>query len=138
MTVDNVWLDGVRREDGDFEWSDGLDIIFYTNWGRGSPSNYTEKNCIQLTSYLATNLLKEDQGYWTDVSCARKNSVVCQKLQKFEFNDLQKIVLEEREQRRELQKALMQVAEKLQQRNYPYLSYHMMALRNSPETVNII
>ncbi len=103
--ADNVWIDASRREDGDFEWGGGFEIE-YSNWETGSPSNYSEKNCIQLTSYLTANLVKENEGFWTDVTCSRRNSVVCQKLQKFEFKDLQKVVFDEREHRRALEKTL--------------------------------
>lgn len=70
--VDNIWI-GLKyvTVNNDYEWSDGTEL-HYTNWGEGSPKNDPDY-CVQMQTEVT------DFGKWNDVTCSRKNLIICEK-----------------------------------------------------------
>jgi hypothetical protein len=79
--VDNVWL-GAKFQDKKFSWQDGSPLS-YANWTKGSPRNVPD-TCIEIDSTPQTI------GAWIDISCTKKNLVVCQKMQTWSIPVIQK------------------------------------------------
>ena len=135
--LDNVWL-GARRKTNsgstsEFEWTDGSPIEF-SNWSPGSPTNDTEKACAQLSSHLSREAdskasskvnLNED-GLWSDVSCAKKNLVLCQKPQTWSLLQLQKTIIQQREELKQTKENL----EKVQANPGRIFNFYMQGSKN--------
>lgn len=96
QVIENVWLGAERgRENSlDFQWSDGSELD-YTNWAPENPTDELEKNCTELTSHLSRQV---DDGLWKNTPCARRNLVLCQKVQDWDLLDLQHILLQLRQE----------------------------------------
>jgi hypothetical protein len=62
------------RINDEYIWIDGSELIF-TNWATGSPTRKFDKSCVQMTSD------GNPIGKWVNVSCKKKNIVICQKAQ---------------------------------------------------------
>ncbi|XP_021959426.1 C-type lectin lectoxin-Lio2 isoform X2 [Folsomia candida] len=78
--LNSVWLDGNRFNGTQFVWADG-DAMSFTNWNDGFPTNQTADNlCIDMSP--KANLMGQgatEVGKWKDVSCSKRNLVVCEK-----------------------------------------------------------
>lgn len=78
--TEGVWLEAIRENNSSpFKWEDGSYLV-YKNWDINRPSGDEESNCAQFDPKTTR---------WTDISCARKGLVVCQKLQMWTFPELQ-------------------------------------------------
>ena len=107
---DSVLLGARRKTDSgstsEFEWTDGSPIE-YSNWSPGSPTNDSEKACAQLNSHLARGSMEagsskveatgNGDGLWSNVSCVKRNLVLCQKPQTWSLLQMQKNFIELRE-----------------------------------------
>jgi hypothetical protein len=80
--VDAVWI-GAKYSSNKFKWIDDSDLSF-TNWAEGSPSNTTDKTCLQMIPEGSS------MGKWADEPCNKNNKVVCQKMQAWSLSRLQK------------------------------------------------
>ncbi len=100
--VDNVWI-GAKYSSNKFKWTDGSEVSF-TNWAEGSPSNTAKKACVQMVPEGSS------MGKWVDVTCNKKNLVVCQKMQTWSLSRLQETLLDAR---KELQGSLDDVRKQL-------------------------
>jgi len=102
--VDAVWIEA-KFSSNKFKWADDSDVRF-TNWAEGSPSNTTDKACVQMVSEGSSI------GKWLDEPCSKKNLVVCQKMQSWSLSRLQKTLLNAR---KELQDSLEDVRKQLKE-----------------------
>ena len=80
----DVWI-GVKYTNKRYEWNDGSDVV-YKNWAPGSPKQ-KDDHCVQFDVTEETL-----SGKWSDVVCSKDNLVVCQKTQKWTFDQMQKIL----------------------------------------------
>ena len=85
----NIWL-GIKYDDNEkaYKWNDGSKLV-YENWVGGGPKK-DSKLCVQLF------LEEQDNpwyGKWSEVSCSKKNLVVCQKPQDWSLSRLQKALV---------------------------------------------
>jgi hypothetical protein len=64
----------MKRIKNEFIWIDSSELRF-SNWATGSPTRKFDKNCVQITSD------GNPIGGWINVSCKKKNVVICQKTQ---------------------------------------------------------
>jgi len=86
--VDAVWI-GAKYSINKFKWSDDSDLSF-TNWAEGSPSNSSDKACLQMIPESSS------MGKWVDEPCNKSNKFVCQKMQNWSISRLQKTLLDAR------------------------------------------
>jgi hypothetical protein len=98
--LDSVWISAKRKTDNEtiFEWNDGSELE-YNNWAQGYPTSNTGRKCVQIQSEYSfknsTNLIESStEGKWADIPCERNNLVVCEKLQIWSFPQLQKTLLD--------------------------------------------
>ena len=145
--VDNVWLGGKRisSNSNEFKWNDNSSFN-YANWEEGSPTkNEYGRDCIQMKSEYSffsqnSRSLKNvpvSVGKWVDVPCKKKNLVVCQKLQYWSLDRLQKTLLDAR---KELQDSLENV--KTQLKNHESTNNQQQSMINhlnqNPIPINFI
>ncbi len=101
----SVWTGALRRLDSDsdieFDWSDGSSVQRYTNWGMGSPSSETGRQCVIMQSQVVRQFTDMP---WTDVSCSAFNWFVCEKIPTWSAEHFQRTILETR---RELEDNVM-------------------------------
>jgi len=95
--IDNVWI-GVKFTNNKFKLIDDSELSF-ANWGQGSPRNETDY-CVQMQSD------ESSIGQWIDEPCAKKNLVVCQKMQFWSSSRLQNILLQVRKEFQDITKHL--------------------------------
>jgi hypothetical protein len=86
--VDTVWI-GAKYSSSKFKWTDDSELSF-TNWGDGSPSNTSDKACVQMIPENSS------VGKWVNEPCNKNNKVVCQKMQTWSLSRLQKTLLDAR------------------------------------------
>jgi predicted nucleic acid-binding Zn-ribbon protein len=100
---DNVWIGARRLENSnEFVWNDGSFINdFFDNFAVGSPTVDDRRGCVAMQSELSkqsSNMSDLDQrainGKWKDVSCNTKNLILCQKMQTWSLQHLQKTFLD--------------------------------------------
>lgn len=83
--VDYVWIGLKYESDDDYVWSDNAEF-HYSNWASGSPKN-DPHYCVQMNTDDA------EFGKWVDVFCAKKNLVLCEKVQSWSLSQLQNEVM---------------------------------------------
>jgi hypothetical protein len=88
--VDSVWI-GAKYSSNKFKWADDSDLSF-TNWDNGSPSNTTDKACVQMIAEGSS------MGKWITEPCSKSNKVVCQKMQTWSVSLMQKTLLDARKE----------------------------------------
>ena len=95
----DVWL-GAKRTGNQFAWDDGS-AFDYTNWAEGHPSEEIGRDCVEMQSSFMRKFPNESYsnllgigGKWKDVTCEAPNYVLCQKLQTWSLQDLQKTFLD--------------------------------------------
>ncbi len=117
--MDNVWIGAKRDNNKTFIWEDGSEMEF-SNWSEGSPSEDIEINCVQMDSKF-TNQLNSDEisriqsieGAWSDVTCKKRNLVLCQKLQAWSFPQLQNEFLNVRKELTDVRNELVDTKKEL-------------------------
>ena len=72
----------------------------------GQPSNESDGLCIEMKSPVSFYGDINSVGNWLNVHCKRRNAVVCQKMQTWSLETLQKIILESRQKTKEEFEAL--------------------------------
>jgi hypothetical protein len=82
--VDNIWI-GLKREKETFKWTDSS-TFDYHYWAKGSPSNKTFYDCIQI------NPESPQMGKWIDGHCSRRNLALCQKSPDLSLIKLNKLI----------------------------------------------
>jgi hypothetical protein len=85
----SLWFGLSKSSEGEYTWVDDGSKIRYSNWADDSPSNETERGCVELASHLS----KVKDGQWRDVPCEKANFVLCETLQKWSIYDMQKFIL---------------------------------------------
>lgn len=96
----NVWIGALRRveSNSEFDWNDGSAVRRYTNWGIGRPTSDIRRTCVLMQSELSRRIADMP---WTDIACdGAGNWFICQKLQTWSSEQIQRAVLDGR---RELQ-----------------------------------
>ena len=75
----------MRFNGREYAWGDGTGRgdTGYTNWGSDAVRDGKDE-CVQMS------LLDKTLGKWTDVSCAKKALILCQRKQELDFNILRK------------------------------------------------
>ena len=70
-STDRLWigLNDIAQE-GRFVWDSTGQPAVYTNWGRASPSNSNNENCVMVTHNI---------GLWIDGQCTGLEYFVCEK-----------------------------------------------------------
>ncbi|OXA48061.1 uncharacterized protein LOC110855457 [Folsomia candida] len=93
--LNSVWLDGNRFNDTQFVRADG-DAMSFTNWNDGFPTNQTADNlCIDMSPKKdLMGVGATENGKWKDVSCSKRNLVVCEKKPMLTVSDLRDIVFQ--------------------------------------------
>lgn len=93
--LNSVWLDGNRFNGTQFVWADG-DAMSFTNWNDGFPTNQTADNlCIDMSPKKdLMGVGATENGKWKDVSCSKRNLVVCEKKPMLTVSDLRDIVFQ--------------------------------------------
>jgi hypothetical protein len=96
-TVENVWI-GVSKEElkTGFTINNGT-YAKYTNWANGRPSDFLERNCVDIKSPFSKVHDKTQEnlnGLWEDVSCDKNNLVLCQKMQTWTLSQVQRLFYE--------------------------------------------
>lgn len=88
----NAWIGAKRRlgSETEFDWNDGSPVEVYTNWAVGRPSIEVRKPCVQMQSELSRKL---SDMKWADSGCTTGDWFICQKLQPWPFEHLQKAIL---------------------------------------------
>lgn len=91
----NVWLGAQRRpaNETEFVWNDGSAVNRFVNWAVGSPSADVRRSCVQMQSELSRQLPDLE---WSDIGCTVGNWFICQKLQTWPFEHLQRAIISSR------------------------------------------
>lgn len=81
--IDHVWI-GLKYDvnNNNYVWSDNGDFS-YCNWGSSSPKN-DSAYCVQVETEEEATF-----GQWIDVPCAKKNLILCEKVQQWSLSQLQ-------------------------------------------------
>jgi hypothetical protein len=96
--VDNVWLGAKIDHEGLYKWEDNSDLS-YSNWANGRPQNVSD-HCVEFVSE------EPMLGKWIDVSCKKKNLVLCQRIPMWTLPKIQETMII---MRKELKDALDQI-----------------------------
>lgn len=93
----NAWIGAKRRlgSETEFDWSDGSPVQAYTNWEVGRPSTEVRKPCVQMQSRISRGI---SDMKWSDSGCTTGDWFICQKLQPWPFDYLQRAILAIRRQ----------------------------------------
>lgn len=95
-----VWLNGERFNETEFLWGNGDEMIPFTNWDVGSPTNKTVENvCMEMSPLAGRSGRMEasEDGKWKDCRCSKRNLVVCEKKPDLTVPELQDILFKLRE-----------------------------------------
>jgi len=93
---DNIWL-GLKFDEtrDDFYWRDGR-AVNYHNWAPGFPREINDTDrCVEMRP---PNNLVRSPSLWYDVSCRKRNLVVCQKKPSWTIDEIAKEIVELRKQ----------------------------------------
>ena len=101
----SVWIGANRTENvSQFVWDDGSAFDF-TNWAEGRPYEEIGMDCVEMQSRytrkfsdITDSNLHSINGKWKDVACEKANYVLCQKLQIWSLQHLQKTFLDSRKE----------------------------------------
>lgn len=112
---DNLWLGGrYDNQSAIFKWEDG-EPLTYTNWQESYPKNTTD-SCIELrppevksSTYAA--------GKWADVTCQKRNLVICQRTFSWSLEDAVKEIVRIRKELQEEKENLREKFAELQEEN---------------------
>jgi len=88
--VDNVWLGAKIDHEGLYKWEDNSNLS-YSNWANGRPQNVSD-HCVEFVSE------EPMLGKWIDVSCKKKNLVLCQRMPTWTLPRLQEAMVIMRKQ----------------------------------------
>lgn len=87
--VENVWL-GIKRDSKTkqfhYESKHNQTVYGYENWGK--IKNRTGYDCVEIVPD------GDQRGKWMNTSCKKKNIVVCQKMQNWEFARMLDVMLD--------------------------------------------
>lgn len=87
--VENVWL-GIKRDSKTkqfhYEGKNNQTVYGYENWGK--IKNRTNYDCVEMAPD------GDQKGKWVNTSCKKKNIVVCQKMQNWEFARMLDVMLD--------------------------------------------
>jgi hypothetical protein len=86
--VDTIWV-GAKKSSNKFKWADDSDMIF-SYWLGGYPNTKEDNICVEMMPEFLS------MGKWINEPCNKRNLVVCQKMQVYPCNVLQKKLLDTR------------------------------------------
>lgn len=94
----NVWIGAERRpgNENEFKWSDGSSVARFANWAVGRPSDDVRRSCVQMQSELSSSIEQVPDLEWSDIACTVGNWFICQKLQMWPFENLQRAIISSR------------------------------------------
>lgn len=95
----NIWIGAERRLDSstEFDWNDGTPVRRFTNWAVDRPSSDTRRPCVYMQSPLSRDVSEME---WVDVGCNSGQWFICEKLQPWPIERIQRLIFSTR---RELQ-----------------------------------